>query len=613
MAHKPSPTEQFARLIGVYADQTDDNDGPSTEEFIIPEDLSELTDEELASLHEQAVANFDAVFGEGSALSDEDVQTLQGLTQGIEGLAAEVSTRSQAAAERAEQAAALRDQVHAGAVEEEPATEEPVEEPEIEAVEEGEPVEEPVEERELVTASSTPRREVRVPMSRLRGRQVPASGGAPKGMKDLVRAAGEGTGFTPGTGLDWLGLGKVVDKRLQGYNHAQYANAAARGISMRQQFQVATIEKPIDPRLQIRNSDPQHVQEVLDYARSEARLPGSSLVASGGWCAPNEVIYDLLEVESRDGLFSVPTVGFVRGGISRTLGPDFADIFAEPIGFHYTEAQDIAGTYGVDANGVGDGTTGDKPCYSIECPEFDDFRLEVDGLCISAGLLMQRGYPEVISRTIRGVLVAHDHKMSARRINAIVNGSDAVLFTDTHGTISPLLSAIELQAEHTRYIRRLSRGTTLEAVFPYWVRGVVRADLSRRTGVELLSVTDAQINGWFSSRGINPQFVYNWQDLTGDADDVTAWPVEVSFLMYPSGTWIEGTSDIITLDTLYDSTLLGQNDYTALFTEEGSVVVKMGFDSRVITVPICPDGTTAAGVEYECAAPATTTTTTTGD
>lgn len=592
MARKPSPTEQFARLIGVYADQTDD-DGPSTEEFIIPEDLSELTDEELANLHEQAVANFDAVFGEGSDLSDEDVQTLQGLTQGIEGLAAEVSTRSQAAAERAEQAAALRDQVHAVAAEEEPAEEEPVDEPEIEAVEEEEQVEESVEEPELVTASSTPRREVRVPMSRLRGRQVPASSGAPKGMKDLVRAAGEGTGFAPGTGLDWLGLGKVVDKRLQGYNHSQYANAAARGVSMRQQFQVATIEKPIDPRLQIRNSDPQHVQEVLDYARSEARLPGSSLVASGGWCAPSEVIYDLLEVESRDGLFSVPTVGFVRGGISRTLGPDFADIFAADIGFHYTEAEDIAGDYDGDGGGS-------KPCYSIECPEFEEFRLEVDGLCIQAGLLMQRGYPEVISRTIRGVLVAHDHKMSARRINAIVDGSDAVLFTDTYGTIAPLLSAIELQAEHTRYIRRLSRGTTLEAVFPYWVRGVVRADLSRRTGVELFSVTDAQINGWFSSRGINPQFVYNWQDLAGDAGDVTAWPTEVEFLMYPSGTWIEGTSDVITLDTLYDSTLLGTNDYTALFTEEGAVVVKMGFDSRVVTVPICPDGTTAAGVTYEC-------------
>ncbi len=59
-------------------------------------------------------------------------------------------------------------------------------------------------------------------------------------------------------------------------------------------------------------------------------------------------------------------------------------------------------------------------------------------------------------------------------------------------------------------------------------------------------------------------------------------------------------SQIITLDTVYDSTLLGSNDFTALFSEEGWLVAKRGHDSRKVSVPICPDGATHAGIAIDC-------------
>ena len=62
----------------------------------------------------------------------------------------------------------------------------------------------------------------------------------------------------------------------------------------------------------------------------------------------------------------------------------------------------------------------------------------------------------------------------------------------------------------------------------------------------------------------------------------------------------KGGADVITLDTVYDSVLLGTNDYTALFSEEGWLAAKLCHDSRVITVPICSNGLTAAGVEVDC-------------
>src|SRR3546814_10290457 len=91
-------------------------------------------------------------------------------------------------------------------------------------------------------------------------------------------------------------------------------------------------------------------------------------------------------------------------------------------------------------------------------------------------------------------------------------------------------------------------------------------------------------------------------DLIGTtaASDFLSWPNTVDFLLYPAGTWVKGAADVLTLDTNYDSVGLGQNNYTALFTEEGYLMAKMCHDSRVITVPHCPDGATAAGVDIDC-------------
>jgi hypothetical protein len=368
---------------------------------------------------------------------------------------------------------------------------------------------------------------------------------------------------------------------------------------MRQQFGVAVIDKPFEEGLIVREgSSISEVQQVLDHAIDESRLPGGSLVASGGWCAPSETLYELYdEGSSRDGLFSLPEIGITRGGINFTKGPNFATLFANS-GFNYTEAEDEAGDY----NGEGGGS---KPCFKVECPDFEEERLQLDGLCITAGLLQTRGYPEMIAATTRMALIAHDHRLSGRIVAAVEAGSDPVTMPSNQvGATAPVLTSIELQTEHYKEVHRLARGTTLEAVFPYWVRGAIRADLSRRLGIDLIDVPDSRIDAWFRSRGVNPQFIYNWQGLANGAASASAgltqFPESVDFLLYSAGTWVKGGSDVITLDTIYDSVMLGTNDFTALFTEEGWLVAKRGHDSRVVTVPICADGATAAGVAIEC-------------
>jgi hypothetical protein len=589
--HTQAQIDEFARRLVAYAENE------AEAEFVIPEDLTALSDDDLEALRAEATGHFDTLYGDGSGLSETDLETLASLTEGIETLNGEITRRAEEAAARAEAAEALAARVRTTlaadeADGDEAEGEEPAEEALAAAEEEPEAAEEPA--GGAVTASS---RGQRISLSGVRSRaarrtapaQAPREGA--KSMRDVVLAA-DVPGFSAGEGMDWNDVGRAVDRRLAGYNASQYAAAASKGRHMREQFSVAVLRKPFTEELTVRSNDPAHVDQVIRRAMDESRLPGGSLVASGGWCAPSETLYDLCELESRDGLLTIPEIGISRGGIQITQGPTFSDIYAST-GFTYTEEEDAAGDY----DGEGGGS---KPCFKVECPEFQDIRLNLTGLCIQAGLLQSRGYPEVIARTTRGALVAHDHRMSANLIAGIENGSTAVTMPSLQvGATAPLLTAIELQVEHYRYTHRLARGVTLEAVFPFWVRGVVRSDLSRRLGVDLLSVPDARIDAWFRERGIAPQFVYNWQDLTGAPGSFTAWPTEVKFLLYSAGGWVKGGSDVITLDTIYDSTLLGTNDFTALFTEEGWLLAQTCHDSRVVSVNIEADGATHGGVLIE--------------
>ena len=599
--------------ITVFADQGED--APvETFDLEIPENLSDLADADLAEMRSKAVDAFQALYA-GGEFSDEDLATLGTLTDGIEVLSAEIGSREQAASERAAKAAELAAKIGAG----KPAPAEDEEKPADEAPAEDAPAEDKAEKKAKAAAAETVEGEAptkpaaspeavtaAAPASRgpikLSGIRRHVSAPAPAiseetPVEDTSRArltVADVPGFAADSDASFEDLAVALDRRLQGFNSGAYGAAARAGRAMSERHSLAVVRKSFDERATV--GSPESADAAMAFAVNEKNLPGGSLVAAGGWCAPSETVYDLLEDESRDGLISLPEINVTRGGIKFTKGPKFADLYAAP-SFDFTEEDAKAGKYLPDTAGSGN-KVGAKPVYRVPCTDFEEVRLSAAGMHIQAGLLQQRGYPELVARTIRGALVAHEHKMSERVIAAMEAQSTAVsLDTGQIGALAPVLTAIELQVEHYRYAQRLSRSTTLEAVFPYWVRGAIRTDLSRREGVDLIDVPDSRIDAWFRSRGVNPQFVYDWQALTGEAGTFKVWGGSVKFLLYSAGTFVKGGQDVITLDTVYDSTLLGQNDYTALFTEEGYLVAKRGHDARVVTVPLNPNGGTGTGIK----------------
>lgn len=599
--------------IAVFADQGED--APvETFDLEIPENLSDLADADLAEMRSKAVDAFQTLYS-GGEFSDEDLATLGTLTDGIEVLSAEISSREQAASERAAKAAELAAKIGA----DKPAPAEDEEKPADEAPAEDAPAKDEAEKKAKAAAAETVEVEAptkpaaspeavtaAAPASRgpikLSGIRRHVSAPAPAiseetPVEDTSRArltVADVPGFAADSDASFEDLAVALDRRLQGFNSGAYGAAARAGRAMSERHSLAVVRKSFDERATV--GSPESADAAMAFAVNEKNLPGGSLVAAGGWCAPSETVYDLLEDESRDGLISLPEINVTRGGIKFTKGPKFADLYAAP-SFNFTEEDAKAGKYLPDTAGSGN-KVGAKPVYQVPCTDFEEVRLSAAGMHIQAGLLQQRGYPELVARTLRGALVAHEHKMSERVIAAMEAQSTAVsLDTGQIGALAPVLTAIELQVEHYRYAQRLSRSTTLEAVFPYWVRGAIRTDLSRREGVDLIDVPDSRIDAWFRSRGVNPQFVYDWQALTGEAGTFKVWGGSVKFLLYSAGTFVKGGQDVITLDTVYDSTLLGQNDYTALFTEEGYLVAKRGHDARVVTVPLNPNGGTGIGIK----------------
>lgn len=56
------------------------------------------------------------------------------------------------------------------------------------------------------------------------------------------------------------------------------------------------------------------------------------------------------------------------------------------------------------------------------------------------------------------------------------------------------------------------------------------------------------------------------------------------------------------LGVVYDSAKFVTNDHTAAFSEECVALVDRGIDARLVTVPVCADGSIGQRTDWTCAA-----------
>jgi len=552
--------------------------------FVIPEDIESLDNDALS----EAV---DGAFAAGRALAaipdeeitDDQVVRLGALYEFHTKAADALSARRAEAEDRANRLSASRTAFSAAPEEEEedkgeeaeeveePVEEEVVEEPAVEEEPPAKPAPAPAEPTDTASARrsfasraarKTPDAQKKAPM--------------PEAPRASLTAAADVPSFSAGQKFSNLNeAAKAIGVSLN-----NLPKGAPKGTHARNGAVVITLPDNKFNQNEYRGRD----EEMLLAAASESRLEGGSLVAAGGWGAPSETLMDFCGGETTEGLISLPEVTITRGGVQYTKGPSFDDVLGATEGFwDMTEAVAEAGTE-------------EKTSLRPELPDFVEKRLDAVGVMIEAGLLLRKGWPEVIERYTELALVAHQYKLHAKTIAQIAAYTGApVNVPNGFGNALDVLHILDVVAYGERQRNALGENQTLEVVLPRWVKGVLKADLSNRTGVDFLNVTDQQINGWFAARNLRVQWLAYWQNVdVTTAGIATKYPANVDAFMYPAGTFVRGTSDVITLDTVYDSVNLKKNDYVHLFTEQGTVVTNPCNTGRAIRIPLAANGRTGA-------------------
>lgn len=341
-------------------------------------------------------------------------------------------------------------------------------------------------------------------------------------------------------------------------------------------YPVATIERPFGEGYDLEGLD----QAAAWDAISDGAKP-SALTASGGWCAPSQIVYDLFEAECEtgaDSLFSLPTFRVTRGGIRWPVYIPH-DASFNP-GFVWTEANDIAATSGSPT----------KPCVSIPCPTFAECRLDATGLCVTAGNLMDRAYPEQVRWFLNRAIRAYERNSSIRQLNLVLADVVPVAQPASFGALSALLDSLLLQAVDFRETNGLCLGQQLDLLLPGWALEILRSDVGRQDGTFSIGnlPTNADVTAWLASVGLNVRFVNYWQPIAGNP--ATAWPATMQYLLGYPGSYIRFDQGRLDLGVIRDSVLNSTNDYTAVWFEEFYCVGRRGPQSRLVTVPVCPSG-----------------------
>lgn len=371
-----------------------------------------------------------------------------------------------------------------------------------------------------------------------------------------------------------------------------------------QRVTVATVKKSFDTVIDDRMS-PDDIEAAFKQLGDPSRLytSGEPITAGGGWCALPVPTYNFFNITCEDGAFDAPTFGVERSGVIVPVSPSMLDVYTGSFTsgtnpWLWTNTDDVATVTG----------SPNKPCVRVPCATTATFTLECYGICLTAGNLTNAAWPEQTANFLRLLRSAQFHAINARYIQTVVSLASAVVTAGAAGAglIAPLLSQIELQATNYRVKYGMCNTEVLEIVLPFWIIGAMRADFSRRQGVsrEEIGITDNQIADWFDARHVRAQFVSDWQvrasGQIGNSTPITSWPTSVDFLLYAAGTVMIGNGMTLDLGVVRDSVLNAENDYTAAWAEECHLVAKFGHEIGQFRVNICPDGTVGAADLTAC-------------
>lgn len=575
-----------------------------------------LTDEELVALEQELMALFDSIrAGEVEGVESDDTARLSEIADVTETIRAEAATRIEARAEQEAEEAAERERRETETAELErrmrgeaddpegggdpadpeggdpadPADPAPAGDP----APEGDPENADDPDLEPVLAGGSPVQLPTLQELAARAQQRPVA--PPTGRRGVFTEHAFIRSLSDGTNVTLADFAQLMWERRQDFG-AYYGDGEDRvrlgRISIRDAF---SEERRLHPE------DGQFVNDAkVDALVAAADDPASwtdEIVASGGFCAPTEALYDLEQLSTaqrplRDGL---PDFQADRGGIRFTPPPDLADVLVDQAGGAVGEWSNAT-----DLN-PGEST---KTCQSVTCQSVTEVLTRAIYRCLGFGNFQTRAYPEHVRTWTLNAAAAWARKAEQEALDDIAANSTLVTTTQLIGAMPDLLAmVIQLRAAEVNR-QRMDPRARLRVLFPAWVVDLFAVDAIRRAPGDGFKVyTEADVRALLGAAGVNVSF-YIDQRTGGDqifgaqgaGNDLRDFPDVVEWFAFHEGahTYLDGGE--LDLGLVRDSTLNSTNDYR-IFAEHWQAVAFRGIFSYRVRSTVCPTGEYAVGVD----------------
>jgi hypothetical protein len=412
-----------------------------------------------------------------------------------------------------------------------------------------------------------------------------------------ITAGADIPGISAGTELS--SAAQVTDafiKRLHNLQRVSQPNG--------QQYTVATLTASFPEDRVLNAGDTQgNWDKIQKVAGIEA------ITAAAGACIPLEIRYDIDGIGSTDTPVqdSLPRFTADRGGIRFYPSPLLPDA-------DYDGAIGVWDPLGDPASNVtnldGSDPRAEKPCLPVQCLPFEEAVLEAVSVCMCFDNLTGRVFPELIRAHNELALVQHARSTEQFFLTKLKQGAtQTVTANQTLGAAREILGQVDKVSSVLRYRNRISPTQSFRVVMPYWIHDLIRADISYQMpgdGLnEVMALSDAKLNQWFSARNINITWSMeaawgtpypDWEDSNagGAGNDwvletTTGFPETVEWDMFAEGTWLVLDGGTLDLGVIRDSAHVANNTYCE-FSESFYNLAHVGGESVHVTSNLVPTG-----------------------
>jgi hypothetical protein len=385
-------------------------------------------------------------------------------------------------------------------------------------------------------------------------------------------------GITAGEKLDRDGLAHAVSQALRSFV------STPPGFSQKVVIASASWDYPEERKLYGESI-------AADDEKIRAVRGPQALVASGGWCAPSTIRYEIDAMGVTDRPVRDAFAGFnaTRGGLRYYPDISIAATDVTDGITHLTEAQDEGGTF-------------TKDCVVVECPSDSEVRADIIAACLQAGNLQSIAFPELIAayQDLLGVQAARTR--DSLLLDAVFADPQTIVPTETaqaYGALDGLVYNLLRLAAGYRSRHRLASNAVLRSLAPAWLADLIVADQSARQFPNSSPVTRASVAADIQAR---TQVSVDWyldsrtgggQVIGAQADgDIVDFPDIAEVLLWPEGGILFIDQGELNIGLVRDSILNETND-VKFFSETFENAAVIAAEAFYGQFTLCPNGVTA--------------------